>query len=112
MKLSKLVLSVCLLASFGCGPDIDNLNLDLGPELLTVNVTTVGDNLDADGYTLAVTGEPEEAIGINASRTFSVLPIDITIELRGVAGNCTVAANPRTIRVDASTTTTFVVECS
>ena len=109
MRFSPILLAISLLVSLGCDPD---LNLDLGSELLTVNVTTIGENLDPDGYTLSVTGEPVEAIEINATRTFRVFPTDITVELRGVAGNCTVANNPRTIDVRGPRTTTFVVECS
>ena len=112
MKLTRLLLIVCLLVSLGCDPDIDNIRLDLGSELLTVNVSTVGANLDPDGYTLSVTGQLDEQIGINATRTYSVLAMDHTITLGGVADNCTVANNPRTIRVTGSTSTTFIVECS
>ncbi len=112
MKISRFILAVCLLASLGCDPDIDNIRLDLGSELLTVNVSTVGANLDPDGYTLSVTGQLDESIGINATRTYSVLAMNHTITLSGVAGNCTVANNPRTISVTGSTTTTFIVECS
>ncbi len=110
MKLSRLLLAFGLLTSLGCDPDLGNFTLP--SELLTVTVMTVGENLDADGYTLSITSEFDAAIGINESRTFSVLRIDITIELRGVADNCAVANNPRTIDVNRPTTTTFVVECS
>ncbi len=112
MKLSRFLLAFCLLASLGCDPDIGPLNLDLSFELLTVNVSTIGENLDSDGYTLSVTGVIDVAIAINATRTFSVTPMDITIELSGVAGNCTVANNPRTLSVNGPMTTTFVVECA
>ncbi len=110
MRPMRLLLAFCLLATLGCDTDIGNLNL--GSELLTVNVSTVGTNLDADGYTLSVTGELDEQININDTRTYSVLRIDITIELLGVASNCTVADNPRTIGVNGTVTTTFIVECS
>ena len=100
--------AVCLLFATGCDNDID---LDLN-ELLTVSVMTVGENLDADGYTLSITGRLDESIGINESRTFSVLRIDITVELRGVANNCEVDANPQTVSVSGPTTVTFIVECS
>ncbi len=110
MRLSRLLLAVCLLASLGCDPDIGNIGLD--SELLTVNVSTVGANLDPDGYTLSITGQRDEPIAINDTRTFSVLRFDHTVELRGVAGNCVVANNPRTFSVNGPTTTSFLVECS
>ncbi len=112
MKLTRLLLAVSLLVLSGCDPDVDNIRLDLGSELLTVNVSTVGANLDPDGYTLSVTGQLDDSIGINATRTYSVLAMNHTITLSGVADNCTVADNPRTISVTGSTVTTFVVECS
>ncbi len=111
MRIMPLLLTACLLASFGCDPDFD-FNLGLDSELLTVTVMTAGENLDADGYTLSVTGKPATTIGINASRTFSVLNVDHTVELRGIAPNCTTTNNPRTVSVTGPTTTTFVVECS
>ncbi len=80
--------------------------------MLTVSVTTVGENLDADGYTLSITGAPNEAIGINEFKVFSVLSIDITVELLGVAVNCAVDVNPQTVSVNGPTTVTFFVECS
>ncbi len=110
MKLSRLLLAICLVASLGCDPDIGNLNLASGT--LVVTVRTIGANLDADGYTVSVAGGPGEAIGINGSMTFSIMPITIIVELRGIADNCTVANNPRTVDVSVPTTTTFVVECS
>lgn len=112
MNFSRVLLAICLLVSLGCDTDIGPLNLDLGSELLTVNVSTIGENLDPDGYMLSVTGEPDEAIGINATRTYSVFPNNLTVELRGIAGNCTVANNPRTIDVRGSVSTTFIVECA
>ncbi len=110
MKLLQILLAFCLLASLGCEPGIGNIGLR--SEMLTVTVTTVGANLDGDGYTLSITGQPDETIGINESMAFSVLRFDHTVELRGVAGNCTVANNPRTLSINGPTSTTFVVQCT
>ena len=110
MKILPFLLSACLLASVGC--DIGDFDLNLRSELLTVNVMTLGANLDADGYTLSVTSQLDESININDTRTFSVLRIDITVELLGVAGNCTVDANPQTVTVRGPTTLAFFVECT
>ncbi len=110
MKLSPLILALCLFASLGSAPCIGPIGLE--SVLLTVNISTVGANFDADGYTLSITGQRDEPIEINDTRTFSVLRIDHTVELLGVAGNCTVADNPRTFSVNGSTTTAFLVECS
>ncbi len=110
MRLSRLFLAACLLASLACN-DFDSINLDLG-EPLTVTVMTVGENLDADGYTLSITGVADEAIGVNESKLFTVLRIDITVELLDVAANCAVDNNPQTVDVSGPTTVVFVVECS
>ncbi len=109
---SRLLLALCLLASLGCDPDIGPLNLNLRSETLSVTVSTVGANLDPDGYMLSVTSHPDTPIGINEAMAFSVMRIDHTVELSGVAANCTVANNPRTVSVNGLTSTTFVVQCT
>ncbi len=109
MRLMPLLLTLCLLASLGC--DVGNITgLDL-TEVLTVSATTIGSNLDPDGYMLSITGEYDEPIGVNEIKTFTVLRINVTVELGGVAGNCAVNANPQTVDVDGPTTVAFYVEC-
>jgi hypothetical protein len=82
---------------------------------LAVSTTTTGSDLDPDGYTVTVIGEPSQAVGINGSVTFTGLAEgDHTVELTGVAGNCTVSGpNPRTVTVPSgnTATTTFAVTC-
>ncbi len=113
MRLTRLFLAFCLLASLACDIWDGDLDLDLDlNEQLTVTVMTVGENLDPDGYTLAVTGVANEAVGLNESVVFDVLRIDITVELLGVAANCVVDTNPQTVHVSGPTTVVFVVECS
>ncbi len=109
---SLLLLALCLLASLGCDPDIGPLDLNLRSETLTVAVSTVGANLDPDGYMVSVTSYPDTPIGINETMAFSVMRIDHTVELSGVAANCNAAGNPRTLSVNGPTSTTFIVECS
>jgi hypothetical protein len=83
---------------------------------LDVSTTTTGSNLDPDGYTVAVDGAQSQAIGINGTVTFTGLTEgDHTVELLGVASNCTVGgANPRTVAVPfgGTGTTTFTVTCA
>lgn len=111
MRILPFVLTACLLVLLGC--DIgDNLALDLDFEILTVDVASVGDNLDPDGYLLSITGISEQRIGVTETRLFSVLRIDITVELRDVAANCAAIENPQTVSVRGPTTVSFVVECS
>jgi Tol biopolymer transport system component len=81
-----------------------------------VTTSTTGTNLDPDGYTLTVEGETPVPIGINEMTTVNdVSAGDRTVELTGVASNCTVSGqNPRTVTVtDGGTeSTTFDVSCA
>jgi hypothetical protein len=80
-----------------------------------VTTSTTGSDLDADGYTVTVEGEAPVSIGTTAMITVSnVSAGDRTVELTGVAANCTVAGlNPRTVTVtDGGTVpTTFNISC-
>src|SRR5438046_2899544 len=81
---------------------------------LTVTTSTTGSNLDPDGYTVTVDGN-QKAIGINNSVTFSGLsPGNHSVQLNGLAQNCTVSSNPRTVSITAGSTatTTFTVSCT
>src|SRR5439155_1615301 len=74
---------------------------------LTVTTNTTGSNLDPDGYTVVVDGSQSQAIGINTSVTFSGLsPGNHSVQLNGLAQNCTVSSNPRTVSITAGTTAT------
>ncbi|PYP02165.1 MAG: hypothetical protein DMD57_11840, partial [Gemmatimonadetes bacterium] len=83
---------------------------------LAVTTNTTGSNLDPDGYTLTVDGGQSKAIGINNTVTISGLsPGNHSVQLNGVAQNCTVSgSNPRTVSITAgsTTTTTFTVSCA
>src|SRR5207253_2173254 len=82
---------------------------------LKVTTNTTGSDLDPDGYTVVVDGSQSKAIGINTSVTFSGLsPGDHSVQLNGIAQNCTVTSNPRTVSITAgsTTTTTFTVICA
>lgn len=81
---------------------------------LEVTVLTTGDAPDPDGYTLTV-GNVSQDVGINGGSSFSDVPEGgQTVELTGLAANCTVVGeNPRTVTVTAGETaaTTFDVTC-
>src|SRR2546430_8856996 len=82
---------------------------------LAVTTNTTGSNLDPDGYTLTVDGGQSQAIGINNTVTISGLsPGNHSVQLNGLAQNCTVSWNPRTVSITAgsTTTTTFTVSCA
>src|SRR5206468_6915811 len=82
---------------------------------LTVTAATTGQDLDPDGYTVTVDGGQSRSLGVNTSTTYSGLTATShTVELTGIAGNCTVSGqNPRTVTVATSgTTTTFTITCA
>src|SRR5207302_11257975 len=82
---------------------------------LTVTNSTTGQDLDPDGYTVTVDGGQSRSLGVNTSTTYSGLTATShTVELTGIAGNCTVSGqNPRTVTVPTSgTTTTFTIPCA
>src|SRR2546429_4553259 len=81
---------------------------------LTVTAPTSGQDLDPDGYTVTVDGGQSRSLGVNASTTYTLTATSHTVELSGIAANCTVSGqNPRTVTVPISgTTTTFNVTCA
>jgi hypothetical protein len=82
---------------------------------LEVTAATTGDDLDPDGYAVSVDGGTPQAIAIDGTVSFPGLDAgDHTVELSGVAANCSVGGeNPRTVAVTAGETaqTTFDVTC-
>ncbi|NIM51841.1 MAG: hypothetical protein GTO22_21785, partial [Gemmatimonadales bacterium] len=95
-----------------CGDD-DGTGVDRGS--LEVLTSTVGDTLDADGYTVTTDGDTSQTIGINETLTIPDLAAGShTVELGDVAVNCSVdGLNPRTVSVSAglTTQTVFPVSC-
>jgi len=85
------------------------------PGNLTVSTSTTGSSLDPDGYTVTVDGGSAQAIGINASASYTSLSAgNHTVAISGVASNCTVSGGTsRTVSVPAggTATTTFSVSC-
>ncbi|MFL5561399.1 MAG: metallophosphoesterase, partial [Gemmatimonadaceae bacterium] len=84
---------------------------------LAVSSTTTGVELDPDGYTLTVDGNPATArsLGINATVAVTGLSAGThTVALSGLAPNCSAAVNPQTANVIAGTSTgiAFNVSCA
>ena len=71
-----------------------------------VAVSTSGDEQDSDGYT-ANLGDNSQPVSVNGSVAFEDVPTgDHTLELTGLADNCSVDGdNPQTIQVTAGSTT-------
>jgi len=82
---------------------------------IEISTATSGTALDPDGYAVSLDGAPEQPIGINASLTLTDFAPGLhTVELSGLASNCTVTgANPNTVTVVANATvqSSFTVTC-
>jgi parallel beta helix pectate lyase-like protein len=96
----------------GCGGE--NL-VDPTTGALEIVTSTSGVEPDPDGYTLRIDAEPPQDVGLagTVQRT-GLAPGDYTIELGGLAPNCTVTGdNPRTVTVarGETATVTFAVAC-
>src|SRR5438046_974663 len=85
---------------------------------LRVTTSTSGDNPDTDGYTATVDGTTSQSIASNSSTgvTFTGLSVSShTVELTGVAANCTVSGGAsHTVNVTDGQTTTepFSISCT
>src|SRR5207248_744609 len=86
---------------------------------LTVSNSTTSSNLDADASTVAGSGPAGTARNPFPTRRSSDLisglsPGNHSVQLNGIAQNCTVSSNPRTVSITAGSTitTTFTVSCA
>jgi adhesin/invasin len=96
-----------------CGGD--SLTIPPSTGTLQITTTTVGSDLDPDGYTLQVDALQPETIGTTATTSVEGLtPGTHNVVLTGLAANCGVAGdNPRsvTIAVGQTTTAAFDLTC-
>ena len=80
-----------------------------------ISTTTSGSEPDADGYSVLVGGVSRAGVPVNGSFDVLLTPEgNNSVELRGVAGNCSVdAPNPRTVSVvnGAVVQVDFVIRC-
>jgi N-acetylneuraminic acid mutarotase len=83
---------------------------------IEVRTTTTGSGLDPDGYTFTVASGAPQPIGANATvSSGSLAPGNYSVQLAGVAGNCTLeGTNPRAVTVTANNTTqvAFAITCA
>jgi len=86
------------------------------PGDLRVTTTTSGSSLDPDGYRVRLDGGPAQALGINATFTYTNLAAgNHTVVISGVAANCTVSGGrSRTVNVPSGGTATvaYSVSCT
>jgi hypothetical protein len=106
-----------LLVLLGAGAACSGDDITVPPTTASIEVTTAttGPEPDPDGYTVQLDGGPAQNIGVSGSVNHTdIEPGNHTVQLAGLAANCTVAEeNPRAITVAAGETATvaFVVTC-
>ncbi len=105
-----------LVALYACGgADTPAPTTTQSPASIRIVTTTTGLSLDGDGYT-AWLGNRTVAVGVNGSAVFDHLdPGSYTIELSGLAANCSVSGNASasvTVAAAATAEVTFTVQCS
>ena len=97
----------------GCGGGADLTGPPAGS--LQVTTATTGPEPDPDGYAVSIDGGASQAIGANASRQIDGLSVGAhTVELAGLASNCSLSGGARLdVEVAANTVTPagFAVTC-
>jgi hypothetical protein len=111
-RLYWLVASVAAALSCGGGETLDVPTTGT----LEITTSTTGVETDADGYAVQVDAQAVEPIGATGSlRKTDIAPGDHTIQLAGIAANCSVVGvNPRTVTVRAGepTPVPFHIACN
>ena len=86
---------------------------------IRVTTATTGEDLDPDGYAVQLVGYPypyEEPLPVSGFFTYPVVqPGAYSVELSGLASNCTVSgANPQavTVTIGATADAVFAVTCA
>lgn len=114
MRRLALVLLLSALLS-ACGGDSLDFFFETEQGLIAVSTTTLGTSLDQDGYIVILNLIRPRSIGVNDSITLSNVHIgNSSLELTGVASNCTVqGSNPLTVTVTDGRTASaqFIVSC-
>ena len=114
-RCSVLAVLVVIAVLFTCCKDSTEPTTGPATGTLKVTISTVGADLDSDGYYCNVDNS-SRLIGANETVTWSGIETgDHTVELTGLADNCVMSGdNPRRVTVMAGETTsaTFDVSCS
>ncbi|HUF27865.1 MAG TPA: hypothetical protein VMM18_12895 [Gemmatimonadaceae bacterium] len=109
-RFSLIVVAALVYAACGDGPSPPTTGD------LRVSVATTGGDLDEDGYGLSVDGGQQRAVAVNGTVDFTALSAGThTVELTGLADNCTVSgSNPAQVIITAGSTTPFgfAIACS
>ena len=110
-RFSLLAVSAGLAAA--CGGN--DLSVPPTEGAATVTTATSGAEPDGDGYAVQIDGNPAEPIAASGSvQAASLTPGSHSVLLSGIAPNCTVADNPRSVTITAGerATVAFEVTCN
>lgn len=109
--LASTLFGLVLIPSSGCGDFAAPTTGAIG-----VSVTTVGADVDPDGYIVWVDHRPIRVVGVNAAtKIASLAPGNYLVRLDGLALNCSVSGtNPRSVAVTAGATAnaSFSISCA
>lgn len=122
LRASRFVLAAVIgalaITDSACSSDSDGEGSPMGPASgsIEVTITTIGDELDPDGYSLAVDGGAGQATELNQELTLTDLTVGAhSLELTGVAANCRVTnvENPSSVAVPdgAAAQVSYLVFC-
>ena len=115
MKSICLALVFALAAAAGCG-DGDGITVPPPTGTVEVVASTIGTELDPDGYSVRIDDGEPRPIGVAATLTTpEVRPGNHTVQLDGLAANCVVSGpNPQAVVItaDATTRAAFQVTCA
>ncbi len=113
-RLASVATATAAIFWLGCGGGGADI---AAPELGTLEVTTTtsGPEPDANGYAISIDGAPATAVAPNATfQEGGVAAGSHTVELSGLAANCTVSGALRldvTVTANAVSTAAFAVAC-
>jgi hypothetical protein len=111
LALALILAPVLYLTACGGG---GNLTGPPSSGTLAIRTSTAGPEPDADGYTFQIDGGPITPIASSATTSSDLAVGTHSIRLTGLADNCTVADNPRSVTLvgGQTTTATFAVTCT
>ena len=109
-------LGLAAILTMGCGDSIGPAAQTTGVILISVSTTSASTDVDPDGYTLSIDGQPGQPVGVNANVTMGALLAGThLVRLDGVASNCSVSGpNPLSVYVfpdNAPSPVSFSVSC-
>jgi hypothetical protein len=109
-----VLVAASTVAWLGCGGGSDLTEPKVGT--LEITASTSGPEPDADGYSVSIDGGTAEVLGVNGTlRRTGVIAGSHTVELSGLAANCTLAGAAHrdvSVAADAVAAAAFAITCA